>query len=151
MQIRGDYGCNGVVELTLRERITEPPQSRGDVAIEVAVASEHFAGQDSVWISLDESRRSMAELEAFERTREGSATLRSMSPNRFALTFSPVGKRGRLAVAVRIEKWVFAGEQSPHRHLVEVEFEIDPGMLRRILSGLSQLLLPSGDNEAFGN
>jgi len=90
-RLRGDPGHE--LTLILLEQGQPHLPSAGDIKLSIRVECADFGGERATWISRGEWQRFLAEIDALERSRRGSATLEAMSPGalRLALLAQELG------------------------------------------------------------
>ena len=86
------------IELTLLERIPDDLPTPGDVRLRVKVEAEGFVGLSEVWIEKPTLELFTQDLLALERTRDGEAVLKGVSPDEFILRLRSVDRAGHIAV-----------------------------------------------------
>ncbi len=105
------------IELTLLERLPDDLPTPGDVRLRVKVEAEGFAGLSEVWIEKATLERFTRDLLALERTRDGEAVLKSVSPDAFVLRLRSVDRAGHIAVSGQLGRITYglkAYEQRLH-------------------------------------
>lgn len=138
MLIQGEGWNAGTLRIERMERDDLPHLP--SVRVAVTLSGEGFQGSyDSVWLEDDEVRRFLAELEAFERTRQGPVHLSAMSPDEFELTVKAVDRVGHFRIEASLQRLV-AMTNGLVPFTVAVALEPDPGSLPRMMCDLRALL-----------
>ena len=132
MEIREGDNC---VTIEPVDRMAEALPSAGDVKLLVEVSSQEFSGQGFAWVAAPALATFLGELCDLDRRRQGEAALEGLSPEEFCLRIWSANRRGHLAVAGLVTKYVPDGEGGRYRHAVEFGFEFDPTLLPKVLAG----------------
>jgi hypothetical protein len=96
--------------------------------------------QDGVWISEDALNRFLDDLNAFDATRKGNATLRAMSPESFAMTLFPLDSLGHIGLKTTMQGGGYRLGGTFLTFSVEASFEIDATSIPQITSGFKELI-----------
>ena len=127
-------GTNSV-ELTVLERIPDDLPTPGDVRLRVRVEAEDFAGlSDQVWIEKAVLDQFVEEVRELERTRNGEATLESMSPGEFVLRLRSVDRAGHLAVNGQLKRVTYGVEV--HEQRLHFGFDVDSAAVGALVQAL---------------
>ena len=108
----------------------------GDVEFRVVVESHGFGGTGLAWVSAAALRAFSGQLARLESTRQGVATLESMSPGELLIRVLSINSRGHMAVTGRLGRHIQPGEAGPYTHAVEFGFEFDPTTLPAIVAAI---------------
>jgi len=109
---------------------------QGDVKFRVVIESHGFGGTGLAWVSATALRAFSVQLGRLESSRQGVATLESMSPGVLLIKVFSINSRGHMAVAGRLGHHIHAGEAGPYTHSVEFGFEFDPTSLPAIVEAI---------------
>ncbi len=108
------------------------------VKLGIRVRTEALNAQGAEWVELDALTSFLSDLVELERTRKGTAELRSMSPDALTLTISITDKAGHAAVSAELRRpAVFEGGLG---WSATVRFDFDPSLLPRSITDLSLVL-----------
>lgn len=131
---------DGLAYVTLTRRGAASP--RADLLLIVRAAAHGFAGlHDQVWVDGAAAERFRQELAALERVRDGTAELRSMSPDEFVLAVTVLDHAGHVAVSIALRRSTYVGDRSVHQALA-LTFEADPTQLPRAVADFEALCGP---------
>jgi hypothetical protein len=128
----------GSCHFTISQLEIEPRQR--DIRANVSVEGNGFAGaNDSVWFERTEIDRFVAKLRALDRSREGIATLETMSPGECVLTFRTVDKAGHILLDVQMARLVYTLGKAVYFRC-RVGFEVDSSEFSRTIEELADEL-----------
>lgn len=97
------------IEVNLAELTPPTLMGAGDLCLRVRVAFSTFRGEnDEVWVGADAFRVFLSEPQAPE-TRQGLATLLSISPGELLLEFHSIDRAGHLGLTGQLGRWCHAG------------------------------------------
>lgn len=124
------------VEVLRAERTPQGLPGAGDLRLHVRVAFSTFRGEyDGVWVEAPAFRAFLSELQALEERRQGSATLRSMSPGELILQVHSTDRAGHMGVTGQLGRWCYAGGGGMWWCQVPFDFALPcPSLLRQILA-----------------
>lgn len=108
--------------------------------VRVEGMAKGFSGGGETWLDGFALKEFTIALRAFERGRQGSLALESMSPGEFRLALRSLDHAGHLLVEFAISRNALVGDR-PEAVPIRVSgaFELDPGTLGEVLSGFEQL------------
>jgi hypothetical protein len=114
------------VEIVELERAPQGLPLAGDVRVSVQVTLGEFSGRyDQVWLEEPSLRDFVEQLATVEKTRAGSVTLKSSSPDEFLLTIRSLGKLGHFAGEVFLRRYRYV-DSTPWPVTVTGSFEVEP-------------------------
>jgi hypothetical protein len=124
------------VEVRLVERTPPSLPGAGDLRLHVGVAFSSFQGEyDEVWVEAAAFQTYLSELQALEERREGSATLKSMSPDELLLRIHSTDRAGHMGVRGQLGRWCYAGGGGLSWCQVPFHFTLScPSLLPQILA-----------------
>jgi hypothetical protein len=130
------------VEVLLVEKAPQGLPGAGDLRLHVRVAFSTFRGEyDEVWVEAPAFRAFLSELQTLEERRQGSATLRSMSPGELLLQVHSTDRAGHMGVTGQLGRWCFAGGDGMSWCQVPFDFALPcPSLLRQILAGFHSMV-----------
>lgn len=107
--------------------------------IQVRIKTEEFEGNfdRKIWLSEVDIDDFIRRLTVFEETRNGFEKLNSMSPDEFRLGFRNIDNLGHISAQVQLKRE--SNIDSSYRDSLDIEFEIDPTSMNKIISGLEGL------------
>lgn len=117
-----------LLELFATEVVPQELPAAGDVRLEVRASADSFCGATSCWVQADEMASFTSALSQFSASLQGTAELRSISPDEFTLSLTAINPRGYVLVRVEL------GKRVPHRCTFSTEFEVDLPSLAPLLS-----------------
>jgi hypothetical protein len=121
-----------------------------DIRPKVSAAGNGFSGANpSAWFSRIEINRFITDLRALDESREGSATLETMSPGECVLKFRNFDKLGHLHLEVAIARAVYYFGETDHFRC-RIRFEVDPTAFPSMVDELASELGDSRDRNWFG-
>jgi len=134
--------CDGDnrVQIVFKEGIPRDLPGAGDAQLHVTVASSGFCGEADVWIEEPELQRFLQSAAEFERGRQGTIEIESMSPDLFRLRIFSVDRKGHLAVSGRLGTMRRGNEGGFHTSAIEFEFDFDPSQLVPFVHELRRIL-----------
>ena len=128
------------VDLVVLERSESSIATRGDVRIKVTVTLRDFSGAyDSVYLDQSTLAGFLEAITDMERTRSGSAELKSMSPNEFSLQVRSRDSLGHFVVEVALQRFQYSGP-TYWPTTVSGGFELDPTELPRLAQQFRALI-----------
>jgi hypothetical protein len=124
------------VEVLLVERTPQGLPGAGDLRLHVRVAFSTFRGEyDGVWVEAPAFQAFLSELQTLEERRQGSATLRSMSPGELLLQVHSTDRAGHMGATGQLGRWYYAGGGGMSWCQVPFDFALPcPSLLRQILA-----------------
>ena len=111
---------------------TTPAGSRWPLCLALSVETVGFRGGDLVWVEADDWTRFLAAFRELERTRRGSAELRSVMPEDCVIRFRILDPAGHVGVEGHLVRRG-APTHGPRSARLEFALEIDPGDLATAL------------------
>lgn len=123
-------------------RVTPIGRDDGYPSLEVRVegTAKGFSGGTEAWIDGFDLKGFTAALRAFERTRQGTVELRSMTPDELRLAIRSADPAGHLLVEFAIARTALVGDRPEAVSMrVAGAFELDPGTVGDIAAGFGQL------------
>jgi hypothetical protein len=111
------------------------PSHKIEIKLQTENLRAHF--DNFIWISDENVEAFVTQLDNLDKTRKGKATLTSMSPGEFELTFKPIDDLGHIAVGLLFNKQ----DRINHDYSFEikVEFQTDPTILPTVLKDIKRL------------
>jgi hypothetical protein len=122
------------IRFSLLERATERLPSR---KVQIEVVLDDFSGRSSAWIDDHNFENFRLELRQVEATRNGEASVASMSPGDFQLSLKNTDRLGHFLVEVKISKHLTNPIQ---RIQLTGGFPIDPSVLPETYASLDRFL-----------
>ncbi|QQE80615.1 hypothetical protein [Alicyclobacillus sp. SO9] len=101
----------------------------------------YSASNPTVWFTKESLKKFISDLNLLDASRQGAATLQSMSPNECEISIFAFDHRGHVAIKLLMSKPQFGTGQMFQHHL-ETGFELDPTELLNIIRGFKGLLQP---------
>ena len=112
----------------------ETLQSGGDAYVTVQVQSQGFVGHNDLWVVGAALASFAADLRALERSLQGEARLKSISPNELDLRVFAVDRRGHLAIEGSTGYWTHDGGEQQFWHAVTFGFAFEPQQLMQAMA-----------------
>lgn len=124
------------VELTVVDSETDYYPS---YRIIIGIKTEEFEGKfdRKIWLSEVEIDDFIERLSNFDKTRNGFEKLNSMSPDEFQIGFRNIDSLGHISTQIQIRRE--SNIDKTYRDLLNIEFEIDPTSIKRIIAWLKEL------------
>jgi hypothetical protein len=122
------------VEISCAERGEPQTPAAEDLLLVVTVVTSGFEGKNDAWVLRDAWRDFLAGMKGLDETRQGEASVESMSPGELRLSVQSLDLLGHLGVEGMI------GLRS-NKRTVRLEFspiEFDPSQISEIVRGLSK-------------
>ena len=110
------------------------------VNVRLALAGNGFAGgYEQLALEYAELNRFLVDLERLVRDQRGAATLTSISPNEFTLTFDVYDRAGHVLLTSELRRHMYVTTTTLEHHIA-LGFQFDPTYLPRVLHDFQDLL-----------
>jgi hypothetical protein len=137
MKIGSEFEYIEMIEL---ERGSSELPNAGDVKIDVSVKFQEFQGRySSVWIELTELQNFHNQLNKLEKSRQGSASIKSMNPDEFIIEIRSSDKLGHMEIEISLKRYQYSG-QTAWPIKLSGGFETDPQSIKELLSCINQFI-----------
>jgi hypothetical protein len=128
------------IELLEIERTPSGIPCAGDVRIDVSIQLQEFSGHYSeVWLEFTEIEKFLIELHELNDSRNGNASIVSMSPDEFFLEIRASDNLGHMEIKTILQHYQYSGEK---QRSVKVSggFHVDPVAISQLISGIKSLI-----------
>lgn len=119
-------------------RINNTSENRNHIHAKVRAAGYGFTGTNpSVWFDRMAIERFVRELRGLDQTREGSATLETLSPGECELTIHNADRCGHIQLVATIVRSIYEFEKYEYLRC-RLNFEVNPTTFPQIIEDLAE-------------